>query len=181
MSVEPRPPASTSAPCDAAPRPNASASGPEVVRMSCMVTIVPAPVTRANAAPTASATPSSSWSGTTPLMSYALTMLARSPNGDPPDRGRCRPPVRAALPALSALRRACAQHPQVAPAADLDALADRLLLGRYPRAGLHHRVGQRFQVIGAVLDRLHRQPHHVPAARRDQPGGVLLAQVVAVR
>ena len=51
--------------------------------MSCMVTIVPAPVTRANAAPTASATPSSSWSGTTPLMSYALTMLARSPNAGP--------------------------------------------------------------------------------------------------
>src|SRR5208283_1442913 len=35
------------------------------------------------AAPTASATPSSSWSGTTPLMSYALTMLARSPNAGP--------------------------------------------------------------------------------------------------
>ena len=84
MSVEARPPASTSAPWAVAPRPNASASGAEEVRMSCMVTIVVAPVTRANAAPTASATPSSSWSGTTPLMSYALTMLARSPNAGPP-------------------------------------------------------------------------------------------------
>ncbi len=51
--------------------------------MSCMVTIGPTPVTRANAAPTASATPSSSWSGTIPLMSYALTMLARSPKSGP--------------------------------------------------------------------------------------------------
>ena len=54
--------------------------------MSCMVTTVPAPVTRANAAPIASAAPSSSWSGTTPLMSYALKMLARSPNARPASR-----------------------------------------------------------------------------------------------
>src|ERR1700761_8146058 len=86
MSVEPRTEASTFAPADAAPRPKASASGPELGRMSCTVTTVVAPVTRTNAAPTASATPSSSWSGTTPLMSYALTMLARSPTLDPPSR-----------------------------------------------------------------------------------------------
>ena len=74
--------------------------------MSCMVTIVPAPVTRANAAPTASATPSSSWSGTTPLMSYALTMLARSPNAGPASRDTtARPPGASALPSLSVLRR----------------------------------------------------------------------------
>src|SRR6266567_2821712 len=142
MSVEPRPPATTSAPCAAAPRPNASASGGEEARMSCMTTIVPAPVTRANAAPIASVMPSSSWSGTTPLMSYALTMLARSPNAD---------------------------------------LAYGLLVGPRSRLGLHHRVRERFQVIGAVLGRFHGQPHHVPAARRGQPGGVLFAQVVAVR
>src|SRR5262245_41454914 len=154
--------------------------------MSCMVTIVAAPVTRANAAPTASATPSSSWSGTTPLMSYALAMLARSPNAGPAPRDpTVRPPRASAPPSLTALPRPRAQHPQVAPASDLDALADGLLLEPAirprPRLGLHHRVRERFEVIGAILDRFHRQPHHVPAARCDQPGGVLLAQVVAVR
>ena len=79
MSVEARPEASTSAPAAAAPRANASASGPEEVRMSCPVTILVAPVTVTKAAPIDSATDSSSWSGTTPLMSYALKMLARSP------------------------------------------------------------------------------------------------------
>src|SRR3954452_24002441 len=152
MSVEPRAPAITSNNCDAAPRPNASASGPEDVRMSCMVTTVPAPVTRANAAPIAAAAPSSSWSGTTPLMSYALKMPARSPNARPASRDTISAPrsVRAALPSLSVLRRTRAQHSQVTPAADLDALADRLGVEPTVRAGprrvVHHRVGQRFQV-----------------------------------
>ena len=69
MSVEPSPPLMTSAPWDVAPRPIASASGPLLARMSCSVTIVFAPVSRTNAAPTASATLSSSSSGTTPLTS----------------------------------------------------------------------------------------------------------------
>ena len=69
MSVEPSPPATTSAPWLATPRPNASASNGEDVRMSCMIATDGAPVSRAKAAPTASATVSSSSSGTIPLMS----------------------------------------------------------------------------------------------------------------
>src|SRR5208282_1145799 len=139
MSVEPRPAASTSAPCDAAPRPNASASGPEEVRMSCTVTIVLAPVSLANAAPIASATASSSWSGTTPLMSYALTILARSPTAGPASRAA--PAGRpGALPSLSVLRRAGAQHAQVPAPADLDTLAHGLLVDPHPRRRLHYRV-----------------------------------------
>src|ERR1700677_2606315 len=173
MSVEPRPDASTSAPWDAAPRPNASASGPEDVRMSCTVTIFFAPVTWTNAAPIASATSSSSWSGTTPLMSYAFTILARSP---------IPPPVQLALlTSLSVFGRSGLQHPEVATPTDLDALADGLP-GTLPRPVVHHRVGQRLQVIGAGLGRLlERQPDHIPATRRGQPAGMLLAQVIAVR
>ena len=40
MSVEPSPPWMTSAPCDAAPRPSASASGALLARMSCSVTML---------------------------------------------------------------------------------------------------------------------------------------------
>ena len=43
--------------------------------MSCTVTTWEAPVSRTNAAPTASATSSSSSSGTTPRMSYALKIF----------------------------------------------------------------------------------------------------------
>src|SRR5580692_3093769 len=184
MSVEPRPPASTSAPCDAAPRPNASASGPEEVRMSCTVTTSPAPVSLTNAAPIASATPSSSCSGTIPLMSYALKMLARSPTAGSASRDRTgdgRAQAAWPAPSLSVLRRPGAQHSQVAAPTDLDALADGLLFLPGPRLGLHHRVGERLQVIGAVLSRIRRQPDHVPAARRGQPARVFLAQVIAVR
>src|SRR5260370_15972109 len=78
MWVEPSPPATTSAPWDAAPCPNASANGGEEVRMSCTVTTADAPVSRTNAAPTASATPSSISSGTVPRMSYALKIFAYS-------------------------------------------------------------------------------------------------------
>src|SRR5258706_2877440 len=78
MTVEPSPPDTTSAPWAAAPCPNASASSGEDVRMSCTVTTARAPVSRANAAPTASATPSSSSSGTVPRMSYALKIFAYS-------------------------------------------------------------------------------------------------------
>src|SRR5271170_5169636 len=191
MSVEPRPAASTLAPWAAAPRPNASARGPEEARMSCTVRIVAAPVSLANAAPIASAAFSSSWSGTTPLMSYALTMLARSPTAGHASRcwlprlgwpgGTASENWVSYLASLSVLRRAGAQHPEVAAAADLDALADGLGVHLALRVGFHHRVGQRFQVIGALLGRVHGQPHHVPAARRGQPAGVLLAQVIAVR
>ncbi len=69
MSLDPSPPATTSAPCAVAPRPNASASGGEEVRMSCMTATDGAPVSRAKAAPIRSATVSSSSSGTIPLMS----------------------------------------------------------------------------------------------------------------
>src|ERR1700722_7654652 len=188
MSVEPRP----------APRPNAAASGTEEARMSCPVRIVAAPVSFANAAPTASATPSSSWSGTTPLMSYALTMLARSPTAG--HASRLRPGLGLYLASLSVLRGARAQHAEVAAAAAVGALADGLLAGVVDVSarvsarvfaevfaepalgmGLHDRVGQRFQVVGALLGRVHGQPHHIPAARRGQPAGVLLAQVIAVR
>ncbi len=64
--------------------------------------------------------------------------------------------VRAALPSLSVLRRPGAQHPQVAPAADLDPLPHGLLLGPHSRRRLHHRVRERLQVVGAVLDWLYR-------------------------
>ena len=80
MSVEPSPPWMTSAPCDAAPRPSAAARGSLLLRMSCTVTRDFVPVRRTNAAPTASATDSSSSSGTMPRMSYALKILSRSGN-----------------------------------------------------------------------------------------------------
>src|SRR5580692_7924063 len=119
-------------------------------------------------------------------------MLARSPTAGHASR---------LLPAwagpyqasLSVLRGARAQHSEVPAAADFDALADGLLIDVFAEVvaevfaepalglGLHHRVGQRFQVIGALLGRVHGQPDHVPAARRGQPGGVLFAQVIAVR
>src|SRR6266516_587331 len=76
MSVEPSPPETTSAPWAAAPRPNASASGTEEARMSCTVTRDFAPVRHANAAPIRSAASSSSSSGTSPRMSYALKIFA---------------------------------------------------------------------------------------------------------
>ena len=44
--------------------------------MSCTVTMLDAPVSRANAAPTDSATCSSSSSGTMPRMSYALKIFS---------------------------------------------------------------------------------------------------------
>ena len=76
MSVEPSPADTTSAPWAAAPCANASASGADEVRMSCTVTTDAAPVSRTNAPPTASATLSSSSSGTVPRMSYALKIFA---------------------------------------------------------------------------------------------------------
>ena len=124
--------------------------------MSCTVTIASAPVSWTKAAPTASATPSSSWSGTTPLMSYALTMLARSPTLDLPPVTQRRPAFAECglAPSLSVLRGPRTQHPQVAAAADLDALPDRLLFRpRRPRLRLHDRVRERLQVIGAILSR----------------------------
>ena len=68
----------TLAPWAVAPRANAPASGPEDVRMSWTITTSPAPVSRMKAAPTASATPSLSSPGTTPRMSYALMIFAKS-------------------------------------------------------------------------------------------------------
>src|ERR1700761_7926688 len=198
MSVEPRPAAMTSAPCDAAPRPNACASGAEDVRMSCTVTRCRAPVSRTNPAPTASATCSSRSSGTTPRMSYALKISANSPT----HRGHAPP---AAAPGLRAYRlhpglscglapgglgrwlrlgRGRTDHPQVAAPAHLHALPDRLgprrplalLLGNLP-----YRVGQSLQVVHALLHGVAGQPDHVPAAGHGQPLSVLGAQVVAVR
>src|SRR5271163_1326322 len=111
-------------------------------------------------------------------------MLARSPTAGHASRSL---PARAGpyLASLSVLRGTRTQHPEVAAAADFDALADGLLVGVFAEPalglGLHHRVGQRLQIVGALLSRVHGQPHHVPAARRGQPAGVLLAQVIAVR
>src|SRR5580704_8215743 len=121
-------------------------------------------------------------------MSYALTMLARSPTAG--HASRLRPGLGLYLASLSVLRGARAQHAEVAAAADFDALADGLLAGVFADVvaeilaepalgmGLHDRVGQGFQVVGALLGRVHGQPHHVPAARRGQPAGVLFAQVI---
>src|SRR3984885_13778372 len=71
----------------------------------------------------------------------------------------------------------------MAAAAHLDPLADGLRVAALPRLGLHDRVGQRLQVIFPLPGRLgiDRQAHHIPASRGDQPGSVLLTQVVAVR
>src|SRR5260370_35239059 len=102
-------------------------------------------------------------------------MRARSPTaGHAP---RCWPPRAGPyLASLSVLRGARAQHSEVTAAADLDALADGLLVGVFAGPalglGLHDRVGQRLQVVGALLGRAHGQPYPVPAARPGQPGGM---------
>jgi hypothetical protein len=57
----------------------------------------------------------------------------------------------------------------------------RRLAGPIGTAGLADDVRQRLEVVGPFPGRVGRQFHHVPAARRDQPGGVLLAQVITVR
>src|SRR5512146_2983087 len=98
MSVEPSPPWITLAPCDIAPRPSAAASGSLLVRMSCSVTRVFAPVSRTNAAPTASATDSSSSSGDSPLTSYALKILSRSDTSAPPSDEPLQPASSCASP-----------------------------------------------------------------------------------
>ena len=54
--------------------------------MSWAVATREAPVSRTNAAPTASATPSSSSSGTMPRMSYALKIFAYCPTSAFPSR-----------------------------------------------------------------------------------------------
>jgi hypothetical protein len=48
-------------------------------------------------------------------------------------------------------------------------------------AGLADDVGDGLEVVGPLLLRAWPQAHHIPAARRDEPGGVLLAQVIRVR
>jgi hypothetical protein len=102
-------------------------------------------------------------------------------------------------------RRGGTDYPQVAAAADLDALAYRfgdLVVGtrvalvpggRLARTGMRNSAGavraasladyvrEGLQVVGTLLRRVRRQAHHVPAARHDEPGGVLLAQVITVR
>src|SRR5450631_2359785 len=83
MSVEPRPASMTSAPWAVAPRANAATSGGEDVRMSWVITISPAPVSRMKAAPAASATSSLSSPGTTPRMSYALMIFDKSVTAPP--------------------------------------------------------------------------------------------------
>jgi|SRR5580693_7218199 hypothetical protein len=132
----------------------------------------------------------------TPWMSYALKMLARSPTTELPPRAQTLSAApRAAFqpacvgvaspPSLSVLWRAGAQYPEVTAAADLDTLTDGLGIGQLVRScpwlRLHHRVRQCLEVIGAVAIRIGWQPHDIPAARRGQPGRMLLAQVIAVR
>ena len=103
-----------------------------------------------------------------------------------------------------------ADDAKVAAAANLDALADGFggsssgpgrcrLPGVWPRCyrpGLSHLarlrgplgpphltddIRNRLKIIGPFLSRVGRQPDHVPAARRDEPCGVHLAQVPRVR
>src|SRR6516225_11522646 len=193
MSVEPSPPDTTSAPWEAAPSPKASASGPEEVRMSCTVTTAGAPVSRAKAAPTASATLSSSSSGTVPRMSYALKIFAYSatkgclprlllrcqapgcPGHDAPGRDRWTPSLpgmprrrsHAGLARPAVLRRR-AQHPEMAAPAHLDPLPDRLA-GRARFRRLHHRVGQGLQIVLLLLGRAVREAEHFPADGHGHP------------
>src|SRR6266487_3488367 len=175
MSVEPRPAATTLLPCAVAPREKASASGAEEVRMSCMMTIAAASVSRTNAAPVASATSSPSSSGTMPRMSYALKIFARSVIASS---------LWFAASATVAMSNAQSprrpQHAQVAAAAHLDPLTDGLFGGLRSR-GLPDRVRQCLQVVVSRLRGLHRQPNDLPAQRRGQPLGVRRAQIVTVR
>src|SRR3954463_11626713 len=78
MSVDDSPASTTDAPRSRAPSAKARARPGPDSRMSCAVTILAAPVTSRNAAPMARAIVSSSWSGTTPRTSYALTRAERS-------------------------------------------------------------------------------------------------------
>src|SRR5690349_4928515 len=71
----------TSTPCAMAPSAKARLSGTPDSRMSRAMTIVGAPAKRANAAPRARVMSPSSWSGTTPRTSYALTIFDRSVTG----------------------------------------------------------------------------------------------------
>src|SRR6185437_15066200 len=147
MSVEPRPPLMTSAPWEAAPRPSACASGPDEVRMSCSVTSAFVPVSLTNAAPTASATVSSSSSGTTPLMSYAKKILSRSltsarfliPSATNFPGTTYRSRAKQAVLGLGLGGGSGAEHAQMAAAANLDALANRL--GRARQRGTVRRGG----------------------------------------
>src|ERR1022692_2345660 len=81
---------------------------------------------------------------------------------------------------LSAVLRRRPQDAQMAPPAYLDALADRLAALTGPRR-FPDRVGQRLQVVGLRRDRVHREPHELPAARGGQSFRMGGAQVVAVR
>ena len=206
MSVEPSPPWITSAPCAAAPRPSASASGALLARMSCSVTMLFAPVSRTNAAPT--------------CFGDAFVKLVRH---DAPDVvcledlvqiahcGSLPDPVPADFPRTnlsvggagagvkirvepwerSGPRAGGPRRPTSTPwptgsvtAAWARARGHRLRRGGPGRAGapcLADDVRQRLKVVGPFLRRVRRQPDHVPAARHDQPGGVHLAQVLAVR
>src|SRR3954470_7250564 len=78
MSVDDRPASTTEAPRCRAPSAKARARPGPVSRMSCAVTILAAQVTSTHAAPIARAIVSSSWSGTVPRTSYALTRAERS-------------------------------------------------------------------------------------------------------
>jgi hypothetical protein len=87
------------------------------------------------------------------------------------------------LPQPTAISGCRPQDPQVASAADLDALTRRL--GWHARRrGLAYGVGERLQVVcvsrlvGRVPD---RKPDDIPAARCRHPVGVPGAQVVTVR
>ncbi len=162
----------TSVPRSRTPDAKAAASGSELGRMSCPTTIDRGwPTTCANAAPTARATSSSSWSGTRPRMSYALTMAAISVTRR---LYRTAPTVRLPL--------RIAHHTQMAAPSHLAwrRRARRTLrrLGRFT-----DRVGQRLQVVGRRLQRggIRDQPDDLPAPRRDEAICVLAAQVVAVR
>src|SRR5918996_1449529 len=167
-SVDASPMWTTSAPREVTPSANAADNGSEDGRMSCPTTTAPGPSrTSTNAAPTSRAIPSCSSSGTTPRMSYALTMPARS---------RTAEPYRRMEP--SAL--GAGQHAQVAPAADLvhPGSVRGLRAG-----GLAYRVGEREQVVTARPDarRIRSEPDDLPAPWRHESLGVLRAQVVTVR
>ena len=73
-----RPRSTTSAPSPVAPSAKAADSSTPEARMSRPIRMRGAPVKRAKAAPTARAMDASSWSGTTPRMSYALKIWDRS-------------------------------------------------------------------------------------------------------
>ena len=135
-------------------------------------------MTSTNAAPMARAIDSSSWSGTIPRTSYALTSAERSTWRAYGRRAGSlvRHDRRAVTDPMRAQGAGTTRRWPRRPVAALRA-------ARLGTGGLADRIGERLEVVG-VRDRrreLADVAQDLPAARDGQPHRVLLAQVVGVR